>query len=97
MFNRYDTGHTFAPHVDNAIRIQRDGERSVRTDLAATLFLSEPEEYDGGELTVEDTYGSHEVKLPAGDLILYPASSVHQVMPITRGARLSHLFSGFKA
>jgi PKHD-type hydroxylase len=92
LFNRYDVGHTFAPHIDNAIRVQRDGERSVRTDLAATLFLTEPEDYDGGELVVEDTYGSHEVKLPAGDLVLYPASSVHHVAPITRGARVSAFF-----
>jgi PKHD-type hydroxylase len=91
LFNRYGEGHTFAPHIDNAIRYKADGE-SVRTDLSATLFLCEPEDYDGGELVVEDTYGSHEVKLPAGDLILYPASSVHHVTPVTRGARIASFF-----
>ncbi len=91
LFNRYGEGQTFAPHIDNAVRYQTDGA-PVRTDLSATLFLCEPEDYDGGDLVVEDTYGAHEVKLPAGDLILYPASSVHHVTPITRGARTASFF-----
>jgi PKHD-type hydroxylase len=86
MFNRYGPGKKFDGHVDNAIRFGPGGER-VRADLAATLFLSDPEAYDGGELTVDDTFGAHQVKLPAGDLILYPASSLHRVEPITRGER----------
>ncbi|MBU1376961.1 MAG: Fe2+-dependent dioxygenase [Alphaproteobacteria bacterium] len=92
LFNRYGPGATFGDHVDNAMRFQRDQNIRVRTDLSATLFLSEPEDYDGGELVVEDTYGSHEVKLPAGDLILYPAASLHRVMPITRGERVASFF-----
>lgn len=92
LFNRYGPGHTFGDHVDNAMRFQRDQNIRVRTDLSATLFLSDPDEYDGGELVVEDSYGSHEVKLPAGDLILYPASSLHRVMPITRGERVASFF-----
>jgi PKHD-type hydroxylase len=86
VFNRYGPGKKFDGHVDNAIRFGPAGER-VRADLAATLFLSDPEDYDGGELTVDDTFGAHQVKLPAGDLILYPASSLHRVEPITRGER----------
>lgn len=86
MFNRYGPGKRFDSHVDNAIRFAPGGER-VRADLAATLFLSDPDAYDGGELTVDDTFGAHEVKLPAGDMILYPASSLHRVEPITRGER----------
>jgi PKHD-type hydroxylase len=92
LFNRYGGGQTFATHVDNSIRQSRDGAVRIRSDLSATLFLTEPEDYDGGELLVEDTYGVHEVKLPAGDLILYPASSLHQVTPVTRGARTSSFF-----
>lgn len=92
LFNRYGPGGTFGDHVDNAMRFQRDQNIRIRTDLSATLFLSDPEDYDGGELVVEDTYGSHEVKLPAGDLILYPASSLHRVMPITRGERVASFF-----
>ena len=90
LFNRYEGGDEFGLHVDNAIR-QR-GDLRIRSDLSATLFLTEPEDYDGGELLVEDTYGVHEVKLPAGDMILYPASSLHQVTPVTRGARTSSFF-----
>ena len=90
LFNQYGPGQAFAPHVDNAVRPA--GSETVRTDLAATLFLSEPEEYEGGELTVEDTYGVHQVKLPAGDLVVYPASSVHHVMAIGSGARLASFF-----
>jgi PKHD-type hydroxylase len=92
LFNRYAGGQTFGVHVDNAVRQSRDGATRIRSDLSATLFLTEPEGYDGGELLVEDTYGVHEVKLPAGDLILYPASSLHQVTPVTRGARVSSFF-----
>ena len=92
LFNRYGGGQTFATHIDNSIRQSRDGSVRIRSDLSATLFLTEPDEYDGGELLVEDTYGVHEVKLPAGDLILYPASSLHQVTPVTRGARTSSFF-----
>jgi PKHD-type hydroxylase len=82
----------FGNHVDNAIREVAGSAARVRTDLSATLFLSGREEYDGGELVVDDTYGAHQVKLPAGDLILYPASSLHRVAPVTRGARLASIF-----
>lgn len=92
LFNRYEGGGTFGPHIDNAVRRNRAGDLKVRTDLSATLFLSEPEDYDGGELIVEDTYGEHKVKLPAGDLILYPASSLHRVEPVTSGARVASFF-----
>ena len=93
LFNRYEGGGEFGLHVDNAIRQARGGGAlRIRSDLSATLFLTEPEDYDGGELLVEDTYGVHEVKLPAGDMILYPASSLHQVTPVTRGARTSSFF-----
>jgi len=92
LFNRYGVGDGFGDHIDNAIRQSRvDGTR-IRTDLSATLFLTEPGDYDGGELTVDDTYGVHQVKLGAGDLILYPASSLHRVEAITRGARVSSFF-----
>lgn len=90
LFNRYEGGERFDTHVDNAVRLK--GDLKLRSDLSATLFLSEPEEYDGGELSVEDTYGVHQVKLPAGDLILYPASSLHHVTPVTRGARVASFF-----
>jgi PKHD-type hydroxylase len=92
LFNRYQDGQSFGNHVDNAIRQVTGTPHRVRTDLSATLFLSNPDEYDGGELVVEDTYGVHSVKLPAGHLILYPASSVHHVRPVTRGARLASFF-----
>ncbi len=91
LFNRYDAGMTFGVHVDNSVRQSRDGTR-IRTDVSATLFLCDPEDYDGGELTVEDTYGSHSVKLPAGDLVVYPSDSLHYVSPITRGARVASFF-----
>ena len=91
LFNRYDAGMTFGTHVDNAIRRSAGGLR-IRTDISATLFLSEPEEYEGGELTIEDTYGSHSVKLPAGDLIIYPSDSLHHVTPITAGSRSASFF-----
>jgi PKHD-type hydroxylase len=92
LFNRYQDGQSFGNHVDNAIRQVTGTPHRVRTDLASTLFFSNPDEYDGGELVVEDTYGVHSVKLPAGHLILYPASSVHHVRPVTRGARLASFF-----
>lgn len=92
MFNSYAGGQTFGTHVDTAIRQDvRTGQR-IRTDLSATLFLTEPDEYDGGELVVEDSYGTHSVKLPAGDMVLYPATSLHRVDPVTRGARVSSFF-----
>jgi PKHD-type hydroxylase len=92
LFNRYRGGQSFGTHVDGAIRpIAGTGHR-VRTDLSATLFLSSPEEYDGGELSVEDTYGVHAIKLPAGHMVLYPASSLHHVRPVTRGSRVASFF-----
>ncbi len=92
LFNRYSGGQSFGTHVDNAIRqITGTGHR-IRTDLSATLFFSSPDEYDGGELVVEDTYGIHTVKLPAGHMILYPSTSLHHVLPVTRGARVSSFF-----
>lgn len=90
LFNRYDEGMAFDTHVDNAIRFA--GPVRFRTDLSCTLFLTDPADYDGGELIVEDAYGEHAVKLPAGDMILYPASSLHRVAPITRGSRWSSFF-----
>ena len=92
LFNRYEGGQSFGVHVDNAIRQVPGTPHRVRTDLSATLFLSSPDEYDGGELVVDDTYGMHEAKLPAGHLILYPASSLHHVKPVTRGTRLASFF-----
>ena len=92
LFNRYEGGHSFGNHVDNAIRQIAGTPHRIRTDLSATLFLTAPEDYDGGELVIEDTYGVHSVKLPAGDLILYPATSLHNVRPVTRGARISSFF-----
>lgn len=91
LFNRYAEGQTFGSHVDNAIRYAGGGA-AIRTDLSATLFLAAPEEYDGGELMIEDTYGVHAVKLPAGHLVLYPATSLHHVRPVTRGARIASFF-----
>lgn len=94
LFNRYAGGQAFGSHIDNAIRYDRSRQPAepLRTDLSATLFLSAPEEYDGGELVIEDSFGTHQVKLPAGDLVLYPGSSVHRVMPVTRGARVASFF-----
>jgi PKHD-type hydroxylase len=92
LFNRYESGMGFGAHVDNALRGKRGSPVRLRTDVSATLFLSDPDSYDGGELVVEDSYGSHAVKLPAGDLVVYPASSLHHVRPITRGARLASFF-----
>jgi PKHD-type hydroxylase len=92
LFNRYQGGHSFGSHVDNAIRQITGTPLRIRTDLSATLFLAQPDEYEGGELMVEDTYGVHSVKLPAGHLILYPATSLHHVRPVTRGARVASFF-----
>jgi len=92
LFNSYAGGQSFGMHVDNAIRQVRGTPHRVRTDLSATLFLTDPDEYDGGELVVEDTYGQHRVKLPAGHLVLYPSTSLHLVEPVTRGARVSSFF-----
>jgi len=91
LFNRYEGGMTFGSHVDGAVRVLPNGIK-LRTDVSATLFLSQPDEYDGGELVVEDTYGTHAVKLPAGDMVLYPATSVHHVTPVTRGVRVASFF-----
>lgn len=92
LFNRYDGGRSFGSHVDNSIRQLPGTGFRLRTDLSATLFLRNPDEYDGGELCVEDTYGEHRVKLPAGDLALYPSTSLHHVTPVTRGARVASFF-----
>lgn len=92
LFNRYGVGQRFGSHVDNAVRQHRASGARVRTDLSATLFFAAPEEYDGGELVIEDTYGTHRVKLPAGHLVLYPSSSLHHVTEITRGARVASFF-----
>jgi PKHD-type hydroxylase len=92
LFNRYEGGEAFGTHIDNAVRIHRNSEFRVRSDLSATLFLEAPEAYVGGELVVEDNLGAHQVKLPAGYLLLYPASSLHRVEPVTRGARTASFF-----
>ncbi len=94
LFNCYRDGQSFGFHVDNAVRYDRSGgsARPVRTDLSATLFLSDPQDYDGGDLVIEDTYGTQQVKLPAGHLVLYPGTSLHRVTPVTRGARLASFF-----
>lgn len=92
LFNRYDVGMKFGAHVDNAIRFIAGPNIRVRTDLSATLFLSEPQDYDGGELVIEDTYGTQSVKFAAGDMVLYPATSLHRVEEITRGSRWASFF-----
>jgi len=92
LFNRYEGGQTFGNHVDNAIRYLRGTDFRIRSDLSATLFLTDPAEYEGGELVIEDTYGQQCVKLPAGHMVLYPATSVHHVTPVARGARVSSFF-----
>lgn len=92
LFNRYGGGQAFGNHVDNAIRPLKGTDFRIRTDLSATLFLTEPEDYEGGVLTIEDTYGVHEVKLGGGDMILYPASSLHRVTPVTAGVRTASFF-----
>ncbi|MEZ0231628.1 MAG: Fe2+-dependent dioxygenase [Methylophilaceae bacterium] len=92
LFNRYEGGQAFGTHVDNAIRHLRGTNFRLRSDLSATLFFSEPDEYDGGELTIEDTFGEQKVKLSAGSMVLYPSSSLHHVTPVTRGSRVSSFF-----
>ena len=92
LFNCYQGGQAFGVHVDNAVRQVPGLPVKIRTDLSLTLFLSDPDEYDGGELVMEDTYGSHAVKLPAGDMILYPSTSLHHVTPVTNGRRLASFF-----
>ena len=92
LFNRYAGGHEFGIHVDNAVRIQRGSEFRVRSDLSITVFLEDPGEYEGGELLVEGQFGAQSVKLPAGDAILYPSSSLHKVTPVTRGCRVASFF-----
>jgi len=94
LFNRYEAEDrmSFGQHVDGAVRLLPGSGTQIRTDISATLFLTSPDEYDGGELVVHDTYGVHSVKLPAGDLVLYPSTSVHEVKPVTRGTRLASFF-----
>ncbi|GAB2500236.1 Fe2+-dependent dioxygenase [Arenimonas alkanexedens] len=95
LFNRYAGGQAFGFHIDNAIRYERAGNGAqvpVRTDVSSTLFLSHPEEYDGGELVIQDTYGTQRVKLAAGDLVVYPGTSLHEVTPVTRGERIASFF-----
>jgi PKHD-type hydroxylase len=94
LFNRYDQGMNFAAHIDNAIRFVKGASQPirVRTDMSATLFLTDPADYDGGELVIEDTFGNHKVKLPAGDMVVYSATSRHHVTPVTRGSRWSSFF-----
>jgi PKHD-type hydroxylase len=92
LFNRYEGGEHYGPHIDGAVRAVPGSSHFIRTDLSSTLFLTEPADYDGGELIVYDTYGAHSVKLPAGDLILYTSGSLHRVNPVTRGARVSSFF-----
>lgn len=92
LFNRYKGGESFGAHLDNSIRQIPGTPLRVRTDISATLFLSAPEDYDGGELVIDDVYGAHAVKLGAGDMVVYPASSLHHVTPVTRGIRLASFF-----
>lgn len=93
LFNRYGgAANSFGNHVDSAVRFLRDGSGRVRTDISCTVFLADPADYDGGELVIEDTFGEQRVKLPAGDMVLYPGTSVHRVLPVTRGHRLASYF-----
>lgn len=92
LFNRYQGGMEFGNHVDGAVRVHAPTGVRIRTDISATLFLAAPEEYDGGELLIEDTYGVQRVRLPAGDMVLYPATSLHRVTAVTRGARIASFF-----
>jgi PKHD-type hydroxylase len=93
LFNRYDgSNNSFGNHIDNSVRTHAATGRHVRTDVSCTLFLSEPEDYEGGELVIEDTYGSQSIKFSAGDMVLYPSSSVHRVQPVTKGSRLACFF-----
>ncbi|PZQ59635.1 MAG: Fe2+-dependent dioxygenase [Sphingomonas taxi] len=92
LFNRYEGGQDFGLHVDNAIRMKRGSDFRIRSDLSATLFLEDPAAYDGGELLIEEQFGTQSVKLPSGHMVLYPASSLHRVAPVTRGVRLASFF-----
>jgi len=92
LFNRYQSGEQFEVHVDNAIRAMPGTHECIRTDVSCTLFFSDPDEYDGGELVVMDSYGTHQAKLPAGDLLLYPSTSLHRVEAVTRGSRVASFF-----
>jgi PKHD-type hydroxylase len=92
LFNRYEGGEHYGTHIDGAVRAVPGSSHFIRTDLSSTLFLTDPADYDGGELVVFDTYGAHQVKLPAGDLVLYTSGSLHRVNPVTRGARVSSFF-----
>ncbi|MBR7889759.1 Fe2+-dependent dioxygenase [Marinomonas sp. A79] len=92
MFNRYQGGGAFGFHVDNAIRQVPNTPVKIRTDLSMTIFFSDPDEYEGGELVIEDTFGQQKIKLPAGDMVLYPSTSLHKVTPVTKGARVSAFF-----
>ena len=92
MFNRYQDAGYFGNHIDNAVRLLGGSGQKIRTDISATLFLADPTDYEGGELLVEDLYGAHSVKLPAGHMVIYPASSLHRVNPVTRGVRLAAFF-----
>lgn len=94
LFNRYQGGQSFGFHVDNAVRYDHEQRppQPIRTDVSATLFLNDPADYDGGELVIEDTYGTQQIKLPAGDLVLYPSTSLHRVTPVPRGVRLASFF-----
>ncbi len=92
LFNRYAGGQDFGLHVDTAVRVKRGSDFRIRSDLSATLFLEEPADYDGGELMIEGQFGPQSVKLPAGHMVLYPASSLHRVMPVTRGTRTASFF-----
>lgn len=92
LFNQYRDGMDFGAHIDNAVRTHAISGVHVRTDISCTLFINDPESYDGGELVVEDTYGHQMVKLPAGDMVLYPGTSLHHVRPVTKGARLASFF-----
>ncbi len=92
MFNRYQGGGTYGFHIDNALRVDPLSGERIRTDLSITVFLNEPDEYEGGELIVQDTYGEHGVKLPAGHVVVYPGTSLHRVQPVTRGQRLASFF-----
>lgn len=92
LFNRYAGGGEYGLHVDGSVMSQRDTQQPLRSDVSSTLFLCDPDEYEGGELIVKDTYGEHEARLPAGDLLVYPSTSLHQVLPVTRGARVCAFF-----
>lgn len=92
LFNRYGGGQAFGAHIDNAIRMRRGTDFRIRSDLSCTLFLEDPDAYDGGELVIEERFGEQRIKLPAGHMVLYPASSIHRVEPVTRGVRIASFF-----